>query len=181
MELKFDKDVEIDKLGLDIECIDQPRRFKRWSDAAADARRERTKAKQRLKVMKAEAMLEIRSDPNDVRRLTSEGKVVRCKLDKVTDPIVTAMVEAHPDVVNHVVLLADAEHNVEILEGAKESFQDRKKELENLVHLYLSGYWAQPKLPQEETGKLSEKGSEAQEASLQKGMREKVFPQLKRR
>jgi hypothetical protein len=149
----YEKDLEIDKYALDTECMDQPRKFSHWAEVLAEATAERDRADQNVDVVKAQIETAMRADP------------VTWGLDKVTDASIKAAVTQNDKVVHTVEALIKAKYRVNVLFAAKEAFEQRKSMLENLVKLFLSGYWSDPRIPKEGT----EAGGRASE-DLQKNM-----------
>lgn len=159
MEKEYEKDLEIDKYALDAECMDQPRRFIHWAEALAEASSVRDRMDQSLDVTLAQTEMKVRKDP------TAYG------LEKVTDASVKALVTIDPFVVKAEELLIQAKHRVNILFAAKEAFEQRKSMLENLVKLFLSGYWSDPKIKGEAKETLSKGADDAQKKKLEESSR----------
>lgn len=157
----YNQDIEIDKYSLDTECIDQPRKFMKWASLLADALKERDEAKQFLKVTETKISLEIRSDPK------SFG------LDKITESAVESVVINQKQVVEAGQRLIDAQYNVNILSAAKEAQEQRRSMLENLIKLFLSGYWAEPRIPQKEREEVTSVSTNEQKRELKKRMDKK--------
>jgi len=132
-EMDYKKDLEIDKFNLDEECEKQPRKFAIWAEKYIEAKRERDKIKQRIKVKRAEVEKNIRQTPENYGL---NGKM--------TEAMVKAEIELQKEVQELENELIEKNYKVGILEVAKEAFQDRKKELENEVGLYIGNYWSTP-------------------------------------
>jgi len=177
-QLDFGGDVKIDKFSLDTECLDQPRRFKKWSDLLADAIKDQKVAERRYRVAKAEALMEIRrKDGKDISRYSfKKDKTFRYSLDKLTDAVVAAAVECHPNVVAADLERAECEHSVGILFGAKDAMKDRREELKNLVSLFLSGYWAEPRIKSSDQEELVDAATSKQKEELHERMSRRQRP-----
>lgn len=137
-EYNYESELFIDKYNLDVECIDQPRRFKNYGDLWAEAIADRDRAKQKVKVTRADIERMVRKDP------LSFG------VEKITEASVSSTVELHEDVQRAEISFIEAAREVNLLSIAKEAFQDRREEIRNLVGLFQSSYWAMPKIKSEE-------------------------------
>lgn len=135
--MDYQKDLEIDKYALDTECLDQARQFMVWSEGLADAMAERDRIEQKTKVMEAQTEQSIRNNP--------EGYG-----GKLTEAGIKSYVITNPEVMQIREESIEATHKVNIIMAAKQAMEQRRSMLENLVKLYLSGYWADPKVKQED-------------------------------
>ena len=156
---EYEKDLEIDKYALDLECIDQPRKFLRWAEALAEATAEKDRADQKLEVTKAQIEQEVRANP--------EGSGI----EKVTEATIKSFVTTSPKVAVAQDRWIEAKHRVNILFAAKEALEQRKSMLENLVKLFLSGYWSDPKIKSETKDTLTKGADEAQKKGLDQSPR----------
>jgi len=152
----YEKDLEIDKYALDAECVDQPRKFMKWSENLADAMAELDRADQRLDVTKAGVEQDVRKDPDKyfIEKVTEAAIKVAVTLDQTTK-------DAHEDWVQ-------AKHKVGILMAARGAMEQRRSMLENLVKLFLSGYWADPKVKPEHKEAMAKESFENQKSALSK-------------
>jgi transposase len=152
----YKKDLEIDKYALDAECMDQPRKFMEWSENLADAMAELDRADQKLDVKKAQVEQDIRKDPD------------KYYVDKVTDASVKAAVTVDGQVKEAHEAWVQAKHQVGILMAARGAMEQRRSMLENLVKLFLSGYWADPKVKPEHKETMAKESFEKQKEALNK-------------
>jgi hypothetical protein len=152
---EIEKDLDIDKNNLDVECIDQPRRFMRWSVEYAEAIRIRDEAKRKASVTKSNVNLDIRSRPS------AYG------IEKATEGSINAALESNEEVNTAEKAISDAQYAVNIFGAAKEALDQRRSMLERLVALYISGYYSQVKLGTEAVGKLSDEATAHQKSLLQ--------------
>lgn len=149
-ELDIDSDRMIDPDALDVEWLEQPNTFYKYSDALDNATNERNELKvqlDRLKdkvdTVKAQTELDIRrSDPKDY------------DLDKFTDNTIKALVQADPDVQaaieeyhNAKEELNNAQNTVNHLFTCVNTMQEKKASLERLVYLLNLNYFAVPEEP----------------------------------
>jgi len=156
---EIEQDLEIDKDNLDVECMDQARRFMKWSVTYADAIRSRDEAKRKASIVKSNINLDVRCRPKEY----GLG-------DKPTVDSVNAVVDSHEEVNKIETEVSDAQYAVNIFSAAKEALDQRRAMLERLVSLYISGYYSQPKLGTEEVGKLAADATADQRALLSKTM-----------
>ena len=118
---------------LDEEWVAQSSlRFSYGADLA-DAKRTLQSAKAELDVTEAELKLAIRSDP------------AKFNLDKVTEDVVKSAVLLEPEYQKAKTHVIESQHDVDVLDAAVSAIDHRKKALEDLVDLFLAGYYAKPK------------------------------------
>jgi hypothetical protein len=133
----YREDIVIDKYNLDREWMNQPVLFLNWAEKEVEAQFERDKAKERLDLIKAELDLQIRTSPS------SYG------IDKITESSIQNTILRQKVYTEASESLLLANKNAKILNAAREAFEHRKKALEKITDLYISGYWADPKIKQE--------------------------------
>jgi hypothetical protein len=154
----YEKELEIDKYALDTECLDQPRRFMVWSEQLATASAERDRTEQQRKIIEAQVEQKIRGNPD------AYG-------GKLTEAGIKSHITINSEVIDAQKAEIDASYRVNVLLSAKQAFEQRRSMLENLVKLFLSGYWAEPKIKEEEGQALTKASSEEQKAVLNKSPR----------
>jgi hypothetical protein len=157
---EIEKDLEIDKNNLDFSCLDQPRRFLKWSVEYAEAIRIRDEAKRRASVIKSNTNLDIRTRPS------AYG------IEKATEGSINAALESNEEVNKAEKEISDAQYAVNIYSAAKEALDQRRSMLERLVALYISGYYSQVKLDTTQVGKLADDATEHQKSLLKARKRE---------
>jgi hypothetical protein len=155
----FAKDLEIDRYYLDDICETHASIFQRWAEKHAEAQQVRDNVKSQTALEKADASdmlhrerasldLSIRADPK------------RFNLEKLTENSIESTILIHPAYISvqQKVMeakkqaeekLANAEYEVEILRVARDALEHRKTMIENLVKLYVAGFWAKPKQPRQ--------------------------------
>lgn len=151
---EIEQDLGIDKDNLDFECMDQPKRFFRWSVTYAEAVRSRDEAKRKASIVKSNINLDVRSRPEEYG------------LTKPTEGSISAVVDSSEEVNKAEVVVSDAQYAVNIYSAAKEALDQRRSMLEKLVALYISGYYSQVKLGTEQVGKLADEATEHQKTLL---------------
>lgn len=154
--MDYQKDLEIDKFALDAECLDQARRFMVWSEQLANAMADRDHTEQKLKVTEAQVEQNIRNNP-PVEKLTEAGVKSLIILNEGVKKIHEEFIEAS--------------HKANIMLAAKQAMEQRRSMLENLVKLYLSGYWADPKIKAEDGDKMTQASTNREQQALEKSPR----------
>jgi len=154
------QDLQIDRFRLEEECVDQPRRFMKWSEEFAEAIFKRDKAKQNLKIVSAQTQQKVRMDPEQ------HGCVAGAR--GVTEGSIQAVLDTHPEILAAEDKLLEAEKNLQILKAAKEAFDDRKRQLTNLVHLILGQYYSDPGKSAESEAKRIQEEALSENTRLQK-------------
>jgi hypothetical protein len=129
--MDYSKDLEINKHSLDNELLTQAQKMLRYSSEHAQAMYNRDRAKQSLDIVKANLDASIRAE------LTSAGA-------KFTEAVVDGKIRTAPTYIEAQEKYQKAEHEVQVLLGAVMAMNARRSMLENLVKLFLSGYWSEP-------------------------------------
>lgn len=148
----FVEDLKIDQFNLENECCEQPLHVVRYGGELAEALFKRDKIKRKIKVIRAQTESDIRSDPG------AYGLV------KVTEASISSAIELNKDVQEIEDLYLKASYDYNLVMASVEAFRDRKKELENIVHLFLANYYSNPN--------LDPKADEVFEKKKQEGHRE---------
>ena len=154
--MDFENDVKINKFELDIEWEKQPALFEKYARASAEATAERDRVWQNRKVIKAELMTEILNHYNSIG------------LKKPTDVAIDAEIRGdsrHKEVSEELIA---ANEKVGLTDAAKWAMQQKKDALENMVKLFLAGYWSDAKIPQEAKEQADEKVTRRLKRSLKK-------------
>jgi len=134
---EYNDDLKIDFAQLDINWRDHSTNYMKWSEKWVNAVSERDRIKEALDVLKAELD----------RKYRYELQLTESK--KPTEASITAMIIADENYKLTQQALIDANEAVNILASAKVAFDHRKKALEGLTQLWVSGYWSTPKIPVE--------------------------------
>ena len=135
----YEKDLDIDKHSLDLQWVSQPRLYMNYAMKAENADAEYRKAKENLEIVYAQVYQEERS------RLEKEGKV--------TEALISSAVAVNE---KHIKAKKEVESKLYesgIYKAATRAFEQKKKALENLVQLYLAGYWSAPQQNSEKVRK----------------------------
>ena len=138
-ERDYDADLSINPMELDIEWIQQPRKYRYWSELLAEAKRELDRAKAEVPIVHSKLAMQIRKNPTAF------------SIEKVTESTVEAAINVHADFIEITNRVIDLRYNVDILSSAVTAFEQRKTALENLVKLLGQQYFAAPTVPREFT------------------------------
>lgn len=168
-------DLSIDKHALDEELMAQSQKMMRYNQAHAQAQFDRERAKQNLDVCKARLDSQIRADAaaedvNLARQETEwaakeadakdrkakaevaeasgkrdEVKAARARA-KLTESQVDAKIKQHPDYLEALDSYQKADYKVNLTFAGVMAMNARRPMLENLVRLYLHGYYSSPRL-----------------------------------
>ena len=125
----FQKDLSINKYKLDEECISHASRYAYYAEASAIAKTNVSEVKDKLELVIAEANIRIR------KNLTDSGQ-------KFTEAMVTSMLTMDSEVQKAKAELRDAETTLARLQVAVNAMDARRSELDNLVKLYVAGYYS---------------------------------------
>lgn len=147
MDFNFKKDISINKYKLDEECLSHATLYFNYADACVQAKTVMYRAQDKLSLAKAEANISIRDD------LSSKGI-------KFTEAIIASEVEKHPTVTKARDEMREAEETYARLQVAVQAMEARKSELDNLVKLYLAGYFAEPHATAEAGNRVNDRVSD---------------------
>lgn len=125
----FEKDISINKYKLDEECLSHSARFAYYAGACAVAKTNVSKASDNLKFVMAEANLRIR------KNYAENGQ-------KFTEAVIASELEVDKEVLNAKEQVRDAEEVYGRLQVAVQAMDSRRSELDNLVKLYVTGYFS---------------------------------------
>ena len=125
----FQKDLSINKYKLDEECISHASRYAYYAEACAIAKTNVSEAKDKLELVEAERYEVIRAD--------LEGKGI-----KTTIPMLDRALITDEEVQKAKAKLRDAETTLARLQVAVNAMDARRSELDNLVKLYVAGYYS---------------------------------------
>lgn len=125
----FQKDLSINKYKLDEECLSHSSRYAYYAEACAVAKNNVSKAGDNLKLVTAEANLRIRKTYADNGQKFTEA-VIASELE-IDKPVIKARDE-----------LREAEEVYNRLQVAVNAMDARRSELDNLVKLYVAGYFS---------------------------------------
>jgi len=130
-----DSFLDIDENRLDEEWITQPKLYGHWAKHAALTRRKMDEAKSSLELVQAELDLEVRSNPE------------KFGIAKITENVVKSFILQDTRYVGAQKKVNAARYDNEVAQAAVTALEHRKYALQNLVSLFLSSYYAEPKAP----------------------------------
>lgn len=125
----FQKDLSINKYKLDEECLSHSSRYAYYAEACVVAKSSVSRAKDNLELVMAERNMEIREE------LANGEK-------KVTEAMVNAFIIKDKKVLEAKNELREAEEVYNRLQVAVNAMDARRSELDNLVKLYVAGYFS---------------------------------------
>jgi len=135
--MNYERDMEIDETALDIEWLDQAELALKYGKIYASRKRDLAKAEERVKVIRAELIAEANSDPKHC-----------CGKDKPNAADIEAYYRNNLSHKKAKEEWVRAQYELDMAEIAKNEVSfTRKAALENLVTLYVAGYFAGPKMP----------------------------------
>jgi len=157
--MNYERDMEIDETALDIEWLDQAELALKYGRIWASCKKTLARAEEKVKVIRAELIAEANSDPKHC-----------CGKEKPNAADIEAYYRnslLHKRAKEEWI---QAQYELDMAEIAKNEVSfTRKASLENLVSLYISGYFAGPKMPRnlikERRNKRDQKVSDAGVAS----------------
>ena len=141
---EIEAELHPDPNELDREWVNQPRLRFRYGVRLADARKALSEAKADVELTSVELELTIRSKP------------AKFGLDKVTEAAIKATVLQQEEYTTAKNAVIGAQHEVDVLDAAVSAIDHRKKALEDLVALFLAGYFAKPNAPEGAKDKMED-------------------------
>lgn len=149
-DFEYEEDLEIDPDALDVEWLEQPRRFMKYCRAAREADRKAKRAHEKLKTVRSELVNKANEDP-----MTLLG------IAKPTAQAVEAFYRTQQNYKDAKAEWVEAEHERDVLNDAVFAFQQRKMALENLVRLISLDYFKSPVEPRDLSKEALEKKKSA--------------------
>jgi len=137
-EINFEEDLSIDQYGLDYEWMRQAKLMQKYAVLHADLSAEKEEAKEWLQRVDAEIDLDVRSNYESYGFET-----------KPTEGAIKSIIANDKKHLKAQKELIEISRQVLIVQGAKTSMEHKKAALERLSSLYLSGYWADPRITKE--------------------------------
>jgi hypothetical protein len=130
-EFDFEKDISIDKYRLDQECVTHSVMYYRYNSLAADAKNSVAVLSDDLKLIMGEENIRIRNN------------FIKSEI-KFTEAVINSEVEKSDSVKTAREELRHAELSLSRIEAGVRAFEHRKSQLDNLVKLYIAGYFSTP-------------------------------------
>jgi hypothetical protein len=127
-------DLAIDEESLDVEWLKQPGLHMLYQEQAIFAQTELDKSNEKLSVYEAELDATIRAEAKELKEKITEAQIKnKITIDKERLSLVDEV--------------RQAKEKYNILSSAVKSFDHKKKSLEYLSQLYMTGYYSEPKAP----------------------------------
>lgn len=123
-----------DKHKLDEELQAQPKMYFEHAVMLADARRDYEQAEAAKDLVWAELDRDVRSDP------------AAFGVDKITEAVVKETITRSKKYQKAVAEVIDKRHDMDIAQAGATALDHRKRGLEKAVELWLSDYWAEPRV-----------------------------------
>lgn len=152
--MSYKEDLSIDKFSLDTEWQSQPIKFAEWAEKAVEAAFEKDKCKEQLEIVRAQV----------------DNKIRITSTEKITEAAISGKIilSAEYQTANSKYILATRAYN--LLSVGREAFDHRKKALEKMTDLFLSGYWSDRPMKKENAEALDKNNSEKARQTLNESM-----------
>lgn len=148
----FEADVKINRYKLEEVAEESSTIYLYWSEQAAEKRAELSKVKERIALMEAETDSQIRATADK----------------KPTEAEIKNRVLSNPEIQKQKEKQIALQKEYDILTGVLRALEFKKSSIEDLVRLYLAGYYSDPKrTPSNGTGAI-ETLAEAQSQQLRR-------------
>ena len=154
----YNKDIVIDPDQLDVEWLQQPTLFLKYSNKATQARKEADILKEKVdflnesfKRVQMQAGLRARSEEGTEAIKNKYGKDVKL-VEKTFDAFAMEdeeVITISKELREAKLKLIDANEEAGLWDNASKAFDQRKKSLENLVYLHGQQYFAGPAVPRD--------------------------------
>ncbi len=156
MDQSYREDLKIDQNNLHREWESQPMLFMKWAEASVQAQFERDEAKSRLDVCRAKLDGEIRANPGNYG------------IEKITEAAIQSAITLHKDYSTANSNYINSVQSAKILDAAREAFDHKKKALEKITDLYISGYYSAPNVNPKAKEVAEENRTKAVQTEMQK-------------
>jgi len=152
----FSVDVKVDRFFLEKACQEHSNIFRVYSEKLAEAKEERNDAKDVLEYTKSKVEMKYRQ--------MKEPPV------KITEASVTSLVHTHAKVKDAKKDYTAASKAVDTYEAAVRALEHKKSMIDNLVKLWIAGYFSDPGRAQDDVAKnksrskLKRRGNDGEES-----------------
>lgn len=124
----FAKDIKIDKLALEEECVKQVDLYWFYADLVAEKKSQIDQLKNHLEVTTAQKELGFRNNPPNGM--------------KVTESTIQALINSDFEVTEIKDNISAVQHKLYMAQAAVAALDQRKSELDNLVQLWIKSYYS---------------------------------------
>lgn len=128
--------LEIDEHNLEKEWAEHSQIYYRFALELADAKTKLDEAKAQLDLVKAELDTQIRADPE------------KYNIERISEAAINNAILQQPIYKLEHKAYLKANEAVRVLEAMTRALEHRKRALQSMVELYLSNYYAEPRLPE---------------------------------
>lgn len=129
--------VRVDEFNLDKDCINLPSDILKFSNAAADARRDVNELKSELEVVQSDLGKKIRKNPGTYG------------IEKLTESAVSDVVKNLPEYKKALLQLQDAQYELDLANAVVSALEAKRRALAMLVELHGLGYFSNVKVSKE--------------------------------
>ncbi len=126
-------DIKIDEYNLQREWVRQSTIFAKYSEMLAGAKAELDSIENQIDIERAELYIEILQNPNNFG------------LSKTTEGAIAAAITKHPKIEALIKARNRARHKVDCISAYVKALNQKCSALENLVRLFLAGFYSEPK------------------------------------
>lgn len=134
--MSYKDDIKINSNKIEEAIENQAFLFMEYAEKSAAASREKMKAENNLKTIKASLFIQAKED---WRSLWGH---------KPTETEIKCFIETHPDVLEAKSHLEKCDYNAQLTESIKTAFQHRKTMIANIVQLKVAGLYSTPRVQQ---------------------------------
>ena len=157
----YKEDLEIDEHDLVNELTGQALLYMKYGEKAAFLRAKRIRLQEKVSLIKGEAKKELDFKKAVVETTIRQSAPSDFGYEKMTEGTVNAVLNQDEDykaaITEHgntieeaIIEYSDCVQEHSIMETATEAFVHRKSALENIVKLFLGGYFGDPNIPRED-------------------------------
>lgn len=170
-DFNYEEELTIDPDALDMEWLEQPKLFMKYSKAHADAAATVRELEEKLKVIRSDIILRNQKKGGDIKT-TKDNLEAMYRVDALHEQTKREWVRAS--------------HRADILDGAVYAFHQRKAALEHLVILHGQNYFAGPRVPRDlaavvrDTNALREENRIAVQRKIRQSMVEEGITKARR-
>ena len=136
-DINYERDKKIDETALDVEALEQPGIFMKYSQHAAQKQKEEDEAQEELDLVVADLDKKIRQNPEAYDLL------------KATEATVANAIKAQPEYQEKMEKLISAKYERKVAQGAVRTMDHRKEMIQELVKLHGQSYFAGPRVPRD--------------------------------
>jgi len=180
-EESYERALQVDLNALDLEWMEQPRRYDRWGKRKAKAAAEKFRAEENLKLVRsdikrgldevrAEVEKELRAHPEKYFPGKPTEGAIQCAIT-LDDKVQEKQDQNKELLVESTEKCAVAIEEDETMEVARIAMQHKRTALEFASNLWIANYWSRPNIPDEALKRAAESGVEDHKGQLAKNPR----------